>query len=129
MTLIFIMTLEVTAQGSRHKEVCAWTFFCGFPAVFFSFSLFVSLTFFVFSFLLRIYLRFLFWPCFFTETSRAFEKDKVKVDFQNSIFFFFSAFERFWCPPSMSLRTDATSVQGRGNGTYKISTLIESVNK
>ena len=27
MTLIFIMTSEVTAQGSRYQEVCAWTCF------------------------------------------------------------------------------------------------------
>ena len=46
-------------------------FFCDFPADFPSLSLFVSL--FLFSFLLGIYLIFLFWPCLFTETSRAFE--------------------------------------------------------
>ena len=47
------------------------------------------------------------------------KKSKVKLDFQNSIFYFFSAFESFLCPPSMCLKTDATSVQGHGNGTYK----------
>ena len=122
MTLIFIMTLEVTAQGSRHKEVCAWSFLAIFLQFFFlSFSLFVSLTFCIFSFLLRIYLRFLFWPCFFSETSRVFEKKKQgQSRFSELNFsFFFSAFESFWCPPSMCLRTDATSVQGHGNGTYK----------
>ena len=100
-------------------------FFGDLLAFFFSFSLFVSLTFFVFSFLLHIYLRFLFWPCFFTESSRLFEKKKKKKKkqgqsrFSEPNFSFFSAFESFWCPPSMCLRTDATSVQGHGNGTYK----------
>ena len=81
------MTSEVAAQGSRYQEVRAWTcfvgFFCDFPTDFPTFSLFVSL--FLFSFLLGIYLIFLFWPCLFTETGRL-KKDKVKVDFQNSIF-------------------------------------------
>ena len=72
----FSMTSEVTEQGSRYQEVCAWTcfvflfFFVIFLQIFPSLSLFVSL--FLFSFLLGIYL--IFWPCLFTETSRAFEK-------------------------------------------------------
>ena len=79
MTLIFILTSKVAAQGSRYQEVCAWTcffflffLFCDFPTDFPSFSLFVSL--FLFFLLLGIYLIFLFWPCLFTETSRVFEK-------------------------------------------------------
>ena len=123
MTLIFIMILEVTAQGSRHKEVCAWTFLPIFLHFFLFFS--VSLTFFVFSFLLHIYLRFLFWPCFFTESSRVFEKKKTR---SKSIFriqlFFFGIWKllvsskyvfKDWCYE----RTAHT----------KISTWIESVNK
>ena len=49
VTLILIMTLEVTAQGSRHKEVCAWTFL----AIFLHFFLFISLC---LSHFLRIFL-------------------------------------------------------------------------
>ena len=37
----------------------------------------------------------LFWPCLFTETSRVFEKGKVEVDFQTSIFQVFWGFF-FW---------------------------------
>ena len=62
-------------------------FFAIFLQIFSSFSLYVSL--FIFSFLLCIYLIFLFWSCLFTETvslSGLLRKDKVKVDFQNSIF-------------------------------------------
>ena len=60
---------------------CATQFRPFRPLIFFSdfptdFSIFVST--FLFFFLLRIYLIFLFWPCLFTETSRAFEKDKVQ---------------------------------------------------
>ena len=101
MTLIFIMILEVTAQGSRHKDVCAWTFLQIFLHFFLFFSL--CLSHFLRIFLsMHIYLRCLFWPCFFTESSRVFEKknkkkqkkkNKVKVDFQNSIFLFFRHFK------------------------------------
>ena len=49
-----------------------FVFFAIFLQIFPSFSLFVSL--FLISILLGIYLIFLFWPCLFTETSRAFEK-------------------------------------------------------
>ena len=47
------------------------------------------------------------------------KNDKVKVDFQKSIFHFFLAFESFWCPSSMCFRTDTTGIQGHGTGTYK----------
>ena len=121
MTLIFIMAPEVTAQWSRHQEVCAWTcflFFVIFLQIFPSFSLCVSL--FLFSFLLGIYLIFLFSPCSFTETSRTFEKRQGQSRFSELNFFkFFSAFESFWCPPSMCFRTDTTGKQGHGTGTYK----------
>ena len=103
MTLIFIMTSEVTAQGHATKNI----FFSDFPADFSSFSIFLSLlifcliahlshifvlallvhwdkvkvdffaiflqifslffSLFLFSFLLRIYLIFLFWPCLYTK--------------------------------------------------------------
>ena len=82
MTLIFIMTSEVMAQGSRYQLPISmrvdlfffffFFFFCDFPAdISLLFSLCLSLLIFL---LLGIYLIFLFWPCFFTETSRAFEK-------------------------------------------------------
>ena len=47
------------------------------------------------------------------------KKTRSKSIFRTQFFIFFSAFESFSCPPSMCLRTDATSVQGHGNGTYK----------
>ena len=47
------------------------------------------------------------------------KKDKVKVDFQNSIFQVFSAFESFWCPSSVCFRTDTMGIEGHGTGTYK----------
>ena len=120
MTLIFIMTPEVMVQGSRYQEVCMWTCLLVFFAIFLhitfpSFSLFVSL--FLFSFILHSYLIFLFWPCLFTETSRAFEKRQGRSLFSELNFFF--KFESFCCPPSMCLRTDTMSIQGRGTGTYK----------
>ena len=103
----------------RSMSVGFFFFFCDFPTDFLSFPLFVSL--FLFSFLLCIYLIVLFWPCFFTEISRALEKKtRPKSNFQNSIFQgFFSAFESFWCPPSMCVRTGVTCIQGHGTGTYK----------
>ena len=47
------------------------------------------------------------------------KKKQGQSRFSELNFSFFSAYESFWCPPSMCLRTDATSVQGHGNGTYK----------
>ena len=117
MTLIFIMTSEVKAQGSRYEEVCTWTFFLQFSyRRFLSFSL--SLLIFL---LLRIYRIFYFGLACSLRQAGLWKKDKVKVDFQNSIFkvFFFFVFESFWCPPSMCLRTDTLSIHGQGTGTYK----------
>ena len=51
--------------------------------------------------------------------ARLLKKDKVNVDIQNSIFQVFSAFESFWCPPSMCFGTDTRGIQGHGTGTYK----------
>ena len=66
MTLVFIMTSEVTAQGSRHQEVCAWTFFWGGGGGGggggFSHRFSHSII-----FILRIYLIFLFSPCLVIE--------------------------------------------------------------
>ena len=59
-------------------------FFAVFLQIFPSFSLFVSH--FLFSFLLRIDLIFLFSPCLFTETSRAFEKRQGQSRFSEHNF-------------------------------------------
>ena len=56
------------------------------------------------------------------------KKDKVKVDFQNSIFQVFSAFESFWCPPITCFRTDTTGIQGHGTGTHK-ETIINRIHE
>ena len=114
MTLIFIMTLEVLAQGSRHKENCAWTFLAIFLHFF---SLFLSLSLSLSSYF-PFYCAFISDFCFglASSLSQAGFLKKKKI---NKVKAFFSAFESFWCPPSMCLRTDATSVQGHGNGTYK----------
>ena len=103
-------------------------FFCDFLQIFPSFSLFVSL--FLFSFLLGIYLIFLFWPCLFTETSRAFEKRQGQSRFSELNF---SSFFRHLkasgvlpvCDSGLILRTYKVTVLTH----TKRSTLIESVNK
>ena len=103
-------------------------FFCDFLQIFPSFSLFVSL--FLFSFLLGIYLIFLFWPCLFTETSRAFEKRQGQSRFSELNF---SSFFRHLkasgvlpvCYSGLILRTYKVTVLTH----TKRSTLIESVNK
>ena len=77
-------------QGSRYQEVCALTcflrlfFFAIFLQIFPSFSLFVSL--FLFSFLLGIYHIFFFGLAYSLRQAGLLKKDKVKSDFQNSIF-------------------------------------------
>ena len=114
MTLIFIMTSRRRGHATN-KYARGLVFFCDFPAGFPSFSLFVSL--FSFSLLLGIYLIFLFWPCLFTETSRAFEKRQGQSRFSELNFSrFFLAFESFWCPSSMCFRTDTMGIQGHGTG-------------
>ena len=130
MTLMFIMTSEVKAQGSCHQEVCAWTwFFCDFSRDFRFFSLFVSLL--LFSFLLGIYLIFLFWPCLFTELSRAFEKRQGQSRFSELNFFkfFFRHLKASGvlpvCVSGLILRAYKVTVLAY----TKKSTLIESVNK
>ena len=114
LLLLYSSALLKQCSGAivRFSDSSSFFFFCHFPT---DISLFVSP--FLLSFLLRIYLIFLFWPCLINATSRLLKKDKVKVDFQNSIFqVIFSAFESVWYPPSMCLsmclRTDATSIQG-----------------
>ena len=129
MSFIFIMTSAVTAQGSRYQGVCAWTFFFSlFLQIFGSFSLFVSL--FLFSFLLGIYLIFLFWPCLFTEISRAFEKRQGQSRFSELNFFkFFRHLKASGvlpvCDSGLMLWTYKVMVLAH---TEK-STFIESVNK
>ena len=129
MTLIFIMTPEVTTQGSRYQEVCAWTcfFFAIFLQIFPSFSLFVSL--FLFSFLLGIYLIFLFWHCLFTETSRDFEERQGQSRFSELNF---SGFFRHLNASGVLPVYDSGLILR----TYKVTvlahtkrSLIESVNK
>ena len=128
MTLIFVMTSEVTAQGSRHQEVCAWTFFAIFLQIFPFFSLFVPLS--LLSFLFDIFLIFLLWPCLFTETSRAFEKRQGQCRFSELNF---SSFFRHLkasgvlpiCDSGLTLRTYKVTVLAH----TKKSTLIESVHK
>ena len=89
----FYFYLDVRGHGTgvtlpksmRVDLFCCCCFFAIFLQIFPSFSLFVSL--FLFSFLLGIYLIFLFWPCLFTETNRAFEKRQGQSRFsENSIF-------------------------------------------
>ena len=117
------MTLAVTAQGSRHKEVCAWTFLAIFLHFF---SLFLSLSLSLSSYF-PFFCAFISDFCFGLASSLSqagfLKKKKKKKQGQSRFselnFSFFSAFESFWCPPSMFLRTDATSAQGHGNGTYK----------
>ena len=99
-----------------------------FLQIFCPFSLFVS--FFLFSFLLGIYLIFLFWPCLFTETSRAFEKRQGQSRFSELNF---SSFFRHLKASSVL----PVCVSGLILQAYKVmvlvhtkkSTLIESVNK
>ena len=108
----------VTLPISMRMDLFFFYFFVIFLQIFPSFSLFVSL--FLISILLGIYLIFLFWPCLFTETSRAFEKRQGQSRFSELNFFkFFSAFESLWCPSSMCFRTDTMGIQGHGTGTYK----------
>ena len=83
----------------KSMRVNLFFFFSIFLQVFLAFSLFVSL--FLFSFLLRIYLIFLFWPCLFTETSKAFEKRQSQSRFSEVNFSVFLGIESFWCPPSV----------------------------
>ena len=107
-------------------------FFFFFLAIFLqiypSFSLFVSL--FLFSFLLGIYLIFLFWPCLFTETSRAFEKRQGQSRFSELNF---SGFFRHLkasdvllvCASGLILRAYKVTVLAH----KKKPLLIESMNK
>ena len=90
MTLILIMTPEITAQGSRYQEVCAWTcfvLFCFFAIFLQFFSPFLSLS---LSSYFPFYWAFISYFCFGLAYSLRqaglLKKDKVKVDFQNSIF-------------------------------------------
>ena len=73
----------------RSMRVALSIYFLRFSYRFF---LFFSLWLFFFSFILRICLIFLFWPCLFTKTSRAFEKRHSQSRFSelnfSSIFYF-----------------------------------------
>ena len=108
----------MTSEVTKHARGLVCWFVLRFSYRFFPFSLFVIL--FLFSFILRIYLIDLFWPCLFTETSRAFEKRQDQSRFSElNVSRFFSALESFWCPLSMCLRTDTMSIQVHGTDTYK----------
>ena len=103
-------------------------FFAIFLQIFHSFSLFVSLL--LISILLDIYLIFLFWPCLFTETSRAFEKRQGQSRFSELNF---SSFFRHLKASGVL----PVCVSGLILWAYKVtvlahtmkSTLIESMNK
>ena len=110
----------------RSMRVDLFFFFSFFFFFFLRFSyrfslLFLFVSLFLFAFLLPFYFIFLFWPCLFTETSRAFEKRQGLSRFSELNFssYSFPAFESFWCPPSMCLRNDAMCIQGHSTGTYK----------
>ena len=103
-------------------------FFAIFLQIFPFFSLFVSL--FLFSFVLGIYLIYLFWPCLFTETSRAFEKIQGQSRFFRTQFFkFFRHLKASGvlpvCVSGLILRAYKVTVLAH----TKKSTLIESINK
>ena len=77
------MTSEVMAQGSQYQEVRMWTcffFYCNFPT---DFSLFFSS---YFHFCCAFISYFLFDLACSLRQAGLLKKDKVKVDFQNSIF-------------------------------------------
>ena len=107
---------------------CFFLFFCDFPA---DFSLLFCLCLSLFNFhLLGIYLIFLFWPCLFTETSRAFEKRQDQSRFSELNF---SSFFRHLKASGVL----PVCVSGLILWAYKVtilahtkkSTLIESMNK
>ena len=117
----------VTLPISMHM----FFFFCFFFAIFLQiFPLFLSLSLFLMSILLGIYLIFLFWPCLFTETSRAFEKRQGQSPFSELNF---SSFFRHLkasgvlpvCVSGLILWAYKVTVLAH---TIKI-TLIESMNK
>ena len=112
-----------------------------FFVLFFSFlKFFLSASALLTSLLLHSYPQFVFWSCLFGKVSREFEKRQSQRQF--SVIFllclcvcafvfcvciFLLAFESFYCPPSMSLRTDTKSIEGHRTGIYRdagISTLI-----
>ena len=135
MTLIFIMTSEVTAQGSRYQEVCAWT--CLFFVVFFlrfsnRFSLLFSLCFSLLIFLLIWHLShiYCFGLAYSLRQAGVLKNDNVKVDFSELSFSnFFRHLKASGVLP--------VCVSGLILWAYKVtvlahtkkSTLIESVNK
>ena len=122
----------VTLPISMRMDLFFFFFFLFFFAIFLqifpSFSLFVSL--FLMSILLGIYLIFLFWPCLFTETSRAFEKRQGQSPFSELNF---SSFFRHLKASGVL----PVCVSGLILWAYKVtvlahtkkSTLIESMNK
>ena len=119
MILVFIMTSGVAyACGQAFFFFLSFFFLAIFLQIF---PLFLFVSLFLFYFVLHIYLIFSFWPGLLTLTSRDLDKRQGQSRFQNSFFFrvFFSAFEGFWCPPSMCFRTNTTSIQVHGTGTYK----------
>ena len=132
MTLIFIMTSEVTAQGHATNKnfFFFFFFFLQFSCRFFPPFLFVSL--FLISILLGIYLIFLFWPCLFTEKSWAFEKRQGQSRFSELNF---SSFLRHL--KASGVLQSGVCVLGLILWAYKVtvlahtkkSTLIESMNK
>ena len=113
---------------ATNKYAHGLVFFAIFLQIFPSFSLFVSL--FLISILLGIYLIFLFWPCLFTETSRAFEKRQGQSRFSDLNF---SSFFRHLKASGVL----PVCVSGLILWAYKVkvlahtkkSTLIESMNK
>ena len=119
MTLIFIMTPEVTAQGSRHQRyVRGHVLFFDFPTDFPPF-LSLSLSLLICLFIGHLSHIFCFGLAYSLRQAGFLKQDKVKIDFRNSIFqVFFSAFKSFWCPASMCFRTDITRIQDHGTGAY-----------
>ena len=111
----------------RSMRVDLFFFFAIFLQIFPSFSLFVSLL--LFSFLLGIYLIFLFWHCLFTETSRDFEERQGQSRFSELNF---SGFFRHLNASGVLPVYDSGLILR----TYKVTvlahtkrSLIESVNK
>ena len=124
----------VTLPRSMRVDLFFFFFFFFVVVVFLRFSYnffspFLSLSL-LFSFLLGIYFIFWFWPCLFTETSRAFEKRQGQTRFSELNF---SSFFRHLkasgvlpvCDSGLILRTYKVTVLAH----TKKSTLIESVNK
>lgn len=125
MILIFNMTSGHGAgvASPRSMRVDRLFFFLPFFFLWFSyrFSLFFSLclsSYFILYCTFISYFRFIL-ACLLRQAGLL-KKDKVKDDFRTRFFRgFFYGIEGFWCPPSMCFRTNTTSIQVYGTGTYK----------